>query len=93
MKHGRDLLDAWRVRSKLNQKALAAALGVSNGYLSQILDGLRFPGRELSVQIETITGVPVSSWVDTRRGKSGKRLRSLAKTTNVYKLQTGRANG
>lgn len=90
MQHGRDLLEAWRLRSKLNQKALAAALGVSNGYLSQLLDGLRFPGRELSVEIETLTGVPVSSWKDTRRGKLGNRRKPPTKSTNVYPMQIGK---
>lgn len=93
MQHGRELLKAWADRSRFNQKTLAAKLGISNGYLSQILSGNRRPKLELLDEIETLSGVPVSSWLDTRRGKLGKRPRSLAKTANVYKLQTGRANG
>lgn len=69
MANGRQLLKAWIGRSNQNQRALAATLGVSDGYLSQLLSGIRMPGRELSVAIESHTGVPVGSWSDTRRGK------------------------
>lgn len=66
---GRALLREWLDRSKQNQGELAAALGISDPYLSQILSGLRRPKLELLMAIEAKTGVPVTSWVDTRRGK------------------------
>jgi transcriptional regulator with XRE-family HTH domain len=83
MPSGRHLLNAWRERSKQNQRTLAATLGVSDGYLSQILSGVRRPKLELLVKIEAISGVPVSSWVDTRRGKSGKSKKDSADSANV----------
>lgn len=79
------MLDAWRLRSKQNQRELAVALGVSDGYLSQILSGLRRPKLELLMRIEDLTGVPVSSWADIRRGKSGKSRKHSADSSNVYR--------
>lgn len=67
--HGRQLLRAWLDRSKQQQRELAAKLGVSDAYLSQILSGLRRPKLELLMAIEAETGVPVASWADIRRGK------------------------
>lgn len=66
---GRRLLREWLDRSKQQQRILAAKLGVSDAYLSQILSGLRRPKLELLMAIEAETGVPVASWADTRRGK------------------------
>lgn len=86
MKSGRELLEAWRLRSKLNQRTLAATLGVSDGYLSQILSGKRRPKLELLTAIEGLSGVPVSSWLDTRRGKTGNKHIHSAKATNVYRM-------
>lgn len=79
------MLDAWRLRSKQNQRALAVALGISDGYLSQILSGLRRPKLELLLRIEALTGVPVSSWVDTKRGRSGNAKKHSADSPNVYR--------
>jgi transcriptional regulator with XRE-family HTH domain len=84
MQSGRHLLKAWRERSKQNQRTLAAALGVSDGYLSQILSGVRRPKLELLMKIEALSGVPVSSWADTRRGKSGNGRKHSANVPNVY---------
>ena len=84
MPSGRHLLGAWRERSKQDQRTLARALGVSDGYLSQILSGLRRPKLELLMKIEELTGVPVSSWVDTRRGRLGKRAKANGNPANVH---------
>ena len=73
MTHGRTLLRDWIRRSRNNQKQLAADLEMSDAYLSQILKGIRRPKLEMLMAIEQRTGVPVSSWADTRRGKKGKR--------------------
>lgn len=73
MTAGRKRLREWLDRSRKQQKELARALGVSDGYLSQILSGLRRPKLELLMAIEVETGVPVESWADTRRGKSDQR--------------------
>lgn len=70
MMHGRKLLREWLDRSRKQQKELAAKIGVSNGYLSQVLSGLRRPRLETLMAIEAETGVPVESWADTQRGKT-----------------------
>lgn len=67
--HGRQLLRDWLTRSKQNQRVFAAALGVSDAYLSQILSGIRRPKLEMLMTIEAATGVPVASWAETRRSK------------------------
>lgn len=49
----------------------AGRLGVSGGYLSQLLSGQKLPSLRLAVKIERATGgrVPASSWVpDARSG-------------------------
>lgn len=79
MQSGRALLRAWITRSKQNQRALAETLAMSDGYLSQILSGVRRPKLETLQAIEDLTGVPLGSWVDTRRGKSDKRPKTIAK--------------
>lgn len=84
MPSGRDLLDAWRRRSKQNQRTLARALGITDGYLSQILGGIRRPKLELLLKIEAMTGVPVSSWAETKRGKSGKSTKHSVNSANVH---------
>ena len=83
MQTGRHLFGAWRERSKQNQRTLAAHLGVSEGYLSQILSGARRPKLELLMKIEALSGVPVVSWADTRRGKLGTKKKHSADSTNV----------
>ena len=93
MSTGRGLLGEWIRRSKQNQRTLAVTLGISDGYLSQILSGLRRPKLELLTEIEARTGVPVSSWLDKSRGTLDKRAKRAAKRSNVYRMQTGRANG
>lgn len=84
MLSGRQLLRAWRERSKQNQRTLAVALEISDGYLSQILSGARRPKLELLMRIEALTGVPVSSWADIRRGKLGKSKKQSANHANVH---------
>ena len=84
MHSGRSLLRAWRERSKQDQRTLARSLGISDGYLSQILAGHRRPKLELLMKIEALTGVPVSSWADTKRGKLGKSKKASAETANVH---------
>lgn len=70
MNTGRALLADWLRKSHTNQRDFAQKVGISDGYLSQILAGLRRPKLELLTLIEHLTGVPVSSWVDKRRGNS-----------------------
>lgn len=79
MNTGRALLADWLRKSHTNQRDFAQRLRISDGYLSQILSGLRRPKLELLTLIEHITGVPVSSWVDKRRGSSDLSAKISAK--------------
>jgi transcriptional regulator with XRE-family HTH domain len=70
MAHGRQLLADWLERSHTRQRVLARKLGKSDAYISQVLSGLRRPKLETLTDIEALTGVPVRSWLATRRGIS-----------------------
>ncbi len=85
MRSGRTLLRAWLARSKQNQRQFAKAIGVSDGYLSQILSGLRRPKLELLIHIEALTGVPVGAWADTKRSKLGNTRKHSEDRPNVYR--------
>ncbi len=54
-------------RLGVSQSAFAARLGVSKGYLSQILSGKRIPSREMIQKIdrETDGQVPPAVWFDS----------------------------
>lgn len=79
MPNGRVQLRAWLERSNQNQNWLARAIGISDGYLSQILAGLRRPKLETLKAIEGLTGIPIGSWVDTDVATSGKRSKTGVK--------------
>lgn len=51
--------------TKTRQSALAEVLGVSRGYMSELVGGTKQPSLELAFAIERATGgaVPASSWV------------------------------
>jgi len=51
-------------KSGIKQSDLATRLGISRGYMSELVSGDKSPGRELAVKIERATrgGVPVQSW-------------------------------
>ena len=70
MQSGRERLTEYRKRSKMNQRTLARLIGITEAYLSQVLSGKRFPGRENALLIERLTGVPVESWSEPARGES-----------------------
>jgi transcriptional regulator with XRE-family HTH domain len=67
---GRQHLRAWLSRSVQKQTDLAAQLGISDAFLSQVLAGNRRPKLETLLKIEALTGVPVVSWADTPLGPS-----------------------
>ncbi len=50
--------------SGIKQKVMADRLNISRGYMSELVSGEKFPGRNLAVAIERLTlgAVPVSSW-------------------------------
>jgi transcriptional regulator with XRE-family HTH domain len=83
MYSGRERLAEYRKRSKLNQRELARLIGITDAYLSQVLSGKRFPGRENALLIERLTGVPVESWSEPRRGKTDRTKRATTETANV----------
>jgi transcriptional regulator with XRE-family HTH domain len=51
--------------SGIRQSALADKLGVSRGYMSELVGGTKRPGLELAFQIEVATGgaVPARTWL------------------------------
>lgn len=59
------MLDEIITRSGQTRKAWAARIGVSNSYLSDLLNGKAVPSLALAARIERETGgaVPASSWV------------------------------
>ncbi len=67
---GRQQLRAWLHRSVRKQKDLAAQLGITDAFLSQVLAGNRRPKLETLLKIEAVTGVPVVSWADIPLGTS-----------------------
>ena len=65
MQIGRVQLRAWMERSQINQRQCARLLGVSDVYISQMLNGLRIPSLEMAVNIEQHTGIQEESWLLT----------------------------
>jgi hypothetical protein len=53
-------------RSNLNQTEAAAHIGIGYWYFNKILSGVRLPGRDVAVQIEAKTGIPVRAWASSR---------------------------
>lgn len=80
MTRGQRLLREWLNRSTLMQKELAARLGISDGYLSQILGGRRRSKLEILMAIERETGIPVSAWADIRVSETDQVSEAHAKT-------------
>ncbi len=60
--HGTDLLADWMTRRTLNRTELAELFGCDLSYITKLLNGTRQPGRDLSVKIEALTGIPVKAW-------------------------------
>lgn len=79
MTQGPTLLREWLRRSNMNQKELAPQLGITEAFLSQLLTRKRRAKLEILMQIEYITGVPVSAWADIQVGRMGtsKKVRPI----------------
>ncbi|ATC34633.1 helix-turn-helix transcriptional regulator [Caulobacter sp. SL161] len=43
------------------------SLGISKGYVSQLVSGARTPSLELAVRIERELGIPPSAWLPAER--------------------------
>lgn len=76
MNSGREQLADWIDRKEYSKAQAAAAFKIHPVYLWQLLTGKRRPGRDLSVVIEELAGVPVKAWgraFDKRIVQKGKR--------------------
>lgn len=79
-------LQVWLVRSGVPARELARQLGITPAYLSQVRHGDRRPKLETLVQLASITGIPVTAWVDTKASVLVERTKRTAKTS----ILTGR---
>lgn len=52
-------------QERIAQRTFAARLGVSTGYMSEIVNGLKVPSLEVAVRIDRLTAgaVPPSVWI------------------------------
>lgn len=55
----------WKQRTCRPQQEIARALEISDAYLSQILHGVRLPSLKVMLRIESLTGIPLRSWVES----------------------------
>lgn len=62
---GPDQLRDWLERRKVNQRVAADMLGITEVFLSQLLNNKRTPGLANAINIERTTGIPVESWLLT----------------------------
>lgn len=70
MPSGSVLLAEWVEKRGYERRADAAeVLGISEGYISLLLSGDRAPGRDKAVEIQDLTGIPVSAWSLRRDNK------------------------
>jgi DNA-binding transcriptional regulator YdaS (Cro superfamily) len=60
-------LQSYIAEACLKQSALADTLGISRGYMSELVSGSKTPSLEIAVAIERATGgaVPAASWIKT----------------------------
>jgi antitoxin component HigA of HigAB toxin-antitoxin module len=84
---GRHQLRAWLHRSRQKQKDLAAQLGITDAYLSQILSGQRRAKLETLLRIEDVTGVPVVSWADMGFAGSDEPSDSAPNGPNLQRVK------
>jgi transcriptional regulator with XRE-family HTH domain len=56
-------LTEYLAQSRLTQRALARALGISPSHLCDMLAGRRQPSLTVAVRIEQMTGVPIAALV------------------------------
>lgn len=75
------------------QQAFAAELGVTAGYLSQVLSGDRTPRLPILARIEDLTAIGIRSWLPSPHGAAAKMDENKRDSANVYREQTdGRAS-
>lgn len=61
----------WMRRARRTQTDVAAALGISQGYLARLLAGHRQPSLPLAIEIARVTGLSVDALVPIRKGNRG----------------------
>jgi transcriptional regulator with XRE-family HTH domain len=74
-------------RSHLKQYELADLLQMHNTTLSHVISGKRRPGLDIAVRIEALTGIPVSAWTDSERGKTARRIARTTKTAAIGRVK------
>lgn len=79
--HGSQLLRDWLNRRGYQQKEGAEFLGLHETVVSMFVNGKRRPPLETAVHIERLTGIPVASWVSSRRDKSKNARRGQQHST------------
>lgn len=67
------MLDAYLTQTGERQKDFAARAGISQAYLSQIMNGHRRPSLAVAARIARATGnaVPLEIWLDGATGSTG----------------------
>jgi transcriptional regulator with XRE-family HTH domain len=85
MVSGSEQLRDWMRRREVNQREASELLGITDVFLSQILNGHRQPGLANAINIERKAGISVESWLLTDISEStdvetvGASKRKIAK--------------
>lgn len=71
---GSRLLEEWLDRTKLQKQAVAELLGISPSHLAHLVSGHRRPGLAKGVEIQELTGIPVTAWKARQQADLGERV-------------------
>lgn len=71
---GHKMLRDWLKRTERKGREVADSLGITHGYLSQLLHGVRRPSVDVALRIQETTGISVASWKSDRVSKLEKEL-------------------
>lgn len=63
MPSGPQLFRDWMERSKMNNAAASAYLGLDKSVVTKLASGLRSAGLKIAVHLERRTGIPVEAWM------------------------------
>ena len=72
MVSGSEQLRDWMDRRTVNQRAAAELLGITEVFLSQLVNAKRQPGLANAIKIERMTGISVESWLLTGVNESAE---------------------
>jgi transcriptional regulator with XRE-family HTH domain len=78
-----DRLKDYRAKHFEFDYEMADLLDMTRAHFSQLIRGIRRPGLATAAKIEACTGIPASSWTDSRRSKSKPARKSDAETLRV----------